>query len=99
MNQHVGSLEFDLRLPGLESRKAKRAVIKPIIEGAYRRYRVASSEVGDHDEWQRASLGFAAVGPEYSQVADILDEVERFVWSFPEVEVLHVIRSWIDRDV
>jgi uncharacterized protein YlxP (DUF503 family) len=27
---------------------------------------------------------------------EVLDEVERFVWSFPEVEVLSQRRSWLD---
>jgi len=48
--------------------------------------------VDHHDKWQRASLGFAAVGGEPGHVEAVLRAVERFVWSFPEVEVLEA--SW-----
>jgi len=54
--------------------------------------------VGDQDLWQRTSLGMAAVAATPAHVKDVLDEVERFVWSFPEVEVLDARRSWLDLD-
>jgi uncharacterized protein YlxP (DUF503 family) len=81
----------DLRLPQSHSLKEKRAVIKPILEGARRRYQVAAAEVGFQEKWQRALLGFSCVGTTGDGHAHgVLDNVERFVWSFPEVEVLHV---------
>lgn len=92
----AAALSADLRLPGLHSLKEKRAVITPILEGSRRRYRVASAEVGHHDSWQRAELGFAVVARTESHVRDILDEVERFVWSFPEVEVVAMSRQWTE---
>ena len=86
----VGALEVDLHLPSCHSLKEKRAVIRPILDGARNRFRVASSEVAFQDRWQRAVLGFSCVGPDGDgHVSDVLDRVERFVWSFPEVEVLN----------
>jgi len=93
---HVGALAFDLHLPEVHSLKEKRAVIRPILDGARNRYRVAAAEVGAHDKWQRARLGVAAVAGTPGHVAEILDEVERFVWSFPEVEVVDAERSWVE---
>jgi uncharacterized protein YlxP (DUF503 family) len=95
---HVLSLRIDLRIPISESLKAKRSTITPIVEGARRRYRVASAEVGRQDDHHRAELGFAAVSGSARQAGAIIDEVERFVWSFPEVEVLGVERSWLEED-
>ncbi|HUR18086.1 MAG TPA: DUF503 domain-containing protein [Acidimicrobiales bacterium] len=93
---HVGALEFDLHLPQCRSLKEKRAVVRPIIQGARRRYHVAAAEVGRHDQWQRAVVGVAAVAGTAGHVVDVLDEVERFVWSFPEVEVVSAERRWLD---
>ena len=93
----VGSLEVDLHLPDCRSLKAKRAVIKPIIEGARRRYNVAVAEVGFQDKWQRTKLGVAVVASTERHAAEVLDEVERFVWSFPEVRVLDIGRHWLER--
>ncbi len=56
---------------------------------------VAAAEVGHHDRWQRAEVGMAAIGPSVGHVEDILDEVERFVWSHPNVEVLVCERHWV----
>jgi uncharacterized protein YlxP (DUF503 family) len=65
-------------------------VIRPILEGARRRYQVAAAEVGFQDKWQRALLGMACVGGGAGHPQEVLTKVERFVWSFPEIEVLHV---------
>lgn len=63
-------------------------MVKPILEGARRRFAVSAAEVGHQDKWQRAELGFALVGPDAGHLGDVLAGVERFVWSFPEAEVL-----------
>jgi uncharacterized protein YlxP (DUF503 family) len=89
-------VRFDLRLPACRSLKDKRSVIKPILDGARHRYAVAAAEVGEHDKWQRASLGMAAVAATPAHAAEVLDAVERFVWSFPEVDVLETERTWAD---
>jgi uncharacterized protein YlxP (DUF503 family) len=72
----------------VRSLKEKRAVIRPILDGARQRFRVAAAEVAFQDKWQRASLGFAHVAAEGHHVSEVLTKVENFVWSFPEVEVL-----------
>jgi uncharacterized protein len=89
-------VRFDLHLPACHSLKEKRAVITPILEGCRRRYTVAAAEVDFHDKWQRAALGVAAVSSSPKHVDEVLDAVERFVWSFPEVEVVEAERSWAD---
>ena len=91
-------LVVDLRLPLADSLKAKRAIITPILEGARRRHRVAVSEVGFQDEWRRSELAFATVASSETQAREVLDAVDRFVWSFPEVEVLAGRRSWLDEE-
>ncbi|MDQ3305099.1 MAG: DUF503 domain-containing protein [Actinomycetota bacterium] len=93
---HAAAVEFDLHIPEARSLKAKRSVVKPIVEGLQRRYRVAAAEVGYLEQWQRTSVGVAAVAATAGHVGDILDEVERFVWSHPEIQVLSCSRSWLD---
>lgn len=85
---YVAHLEVELHIPLSHSLKDKRAVVRPILDGARRRFQVAAAEVGYQGKWQRTSLGFAAVGGELDHLAEVLERVERFVWSFPEVEVL-----------
>jgi len=92
---HAAALEVDLRLPHSTSLKDKRAVLRSVLDGARNRYRVASAEVGHQDLRQRALVGFAAVAGTPSHVTEVLDEVERFVWSFPDVEVITTDRTWL----
>ncbi len=93
---HVAAVEFDLHIPESHSLKAKRSVVKSLVEGMRRRYQVAAAEVGHHQQWQRALLGAAVVASTAGHVVEVLDEVERFVWSHPEVQVLSSTRSWLD---
>jgi uncharacterized protein YlxP (DUF503 family) len=92
----VASLKFELFLPDCHTLKQKRAVVRPIVEGLRRRYRVASAEVGALEKWQRADIGVAVVAGTQAHVLDVLGEVERFVWSFPQVQVLDSHRSWLE---
>ena len=85
-----------MRLPQSHSLKEKRAVVKTILQGAMRRYGVAAAEVDHQDTWQRATFGFAVVSGSSSHAQEVLDAVERFVWSFPEVEVIDASMQWVD---
>ena len=92
---HAAALSLDLHLPHSHSLKDKRAIIKPILEGCHRRFRVAAAEVDHQDRWQRAVLAVAAVSGTPGHLEEVLDRVERFVWSFPEVEVVSCDRRWM----
>jgi len=52
--------------------------------------------VEHHEQWQRAGIGVAAVSSSISHLEEILDAVDRFVWSHPDVEVLSAERSWLE---
>ena len=54
------------------------------------------AEVDHHEQWQRAGIGVAAVSSSFSHLEEILDAVDRFVWSHPDVEVLSAERSWLE---
>ena len=89
-------MAVDLRLPQSHSLKEKRAVVKTILQGAARRFGVAAAEVDHQDKWQRAMLGFACVSGTEAHAREVLDSVERFVWSFPEVEVVDTTVLWME---
>ena len=42
-------------------------------------------------------MGLAAVAASVGHVDEVLDQVERFIWSNPDVEVLGAERRWLDR--
>lgn len=90
------ALELELHLPSCRSLKAKRALVRPIVDRVRSRHPVAIAEVGGLDRWQRAVLGVAAVGAAPSAVTDQLDRVERLVWSTADVEVVRSDRTWLE---
>ena len=65
----VGSSTIELRIPGSDSLKAKRRVVKSIKERVQNQFRVAIAEVDRLDDWQRATLGVACVSND-SRLAD-----------------------------
>jgi len=95
---HVLALVCDLRVPSSGSRKDKRAVVRTICDGARHRFAVAAAETGHQDLVARAELCFVTASGAPSQATEVIDAVERFVWSFPEVEVVGTERAWTEFD-
>lgn len=93
---HVAALRVTIRLPQSASLKAKRSVVRHLVDASRQRFGVSASEVDEHDRWQLAVLGFATVAPSASHATELLDRTERFVWSHPEVEVVETTRHWLD---
>ena len=92
----VLAVEADLHINESRSLKAKRQMIRPIVDGARHRFGVAAAEVGYQDQWQRALLGFAVVAGTVKHAEEVIDAVDRFVWSRPDVEVLSMDRRWLE---
>jgi uncharacterized protein len=90
------ALTMEIHIPASGSLKAKRKVVRHLLETCRSRYGVAVAEIEHQDRWQRAGLGFAAVGSAPAHVQGVLDSVERYVWSHPEVEVLEQTRCWLE---
>jgi uncharacterized protein YlxP (DUF503 family) len=52
--------------------------------------------VAEQERWQRATVAMAVVSGTESHAREVLDAVERFVWSFPEVEVIDARLRWME---
>ncbi len=94
----MAAMILDVRLPGSRSLKEKRSVLRPLLERLQRRFGVSVAEVSHQDLWQRAALGVAVVSGSVSVPAQLLDDVERFVWAQPDIEVIEVRRYWLETD-
>jgi uncharacterized protein YlxP (DUF503 family) len=93
---YVVALEVQIRIVGARSLKDKRQVVKSVLDGARNRFAVSAAEVDAHDMWQRGVLGFAVVAPSASRAEELIDAVERWVWSRPDLEVVAAERSWLE---
>jgi uncharacterized protein YlxP (DUF503 family) len=92
----VLALEVEAHLPHARSLKDKRQVLRSILDTARTRLSVAAAEVDHQDRWQRTTLGFATVSGTASHAADVIDEVERLVWSQAGLDVVRAERVWLD---
>lgn len=95
---YVLAMEVELRIALARSLKDKRQVVKGLLEAPKRRFGVSAAEVGAQDSWQRAVLGYAVVASSVRGAEDVLDSVESFIWSHPEVDVVTAERTWLEPD-
>jgi len=94
----VLALVAKLHCEASQSLKQKRGLIKPIIEGTRQRFSVSVAEVAGQDTWQRCDIGVAIVSGTARVAEQLADDVERFIWSFPDVTVLGIDRQWMELD-
>ena len=91
---HVAVVRFQLHIPQSRSLKQKRAAVKPVVEGLRHRFALSVAEVDHQDKWQRSTIGLAVVSGSQAHAAEVVDAVERWVWSRPDVEVSRFERHW-----
>lgn len=75
----VGACRITLAIPGNDSLKGKRAVVRPILDRVRARFNVAAAEVAAMDHHQRAILGFAVVSNDRSHAQSMIDTIASFV--------------------
>jgi hypothetical protein len=86
----VGSAKIELRIPGSESLKAKRRVVKSLKDRLAARFAVAVAEVDRLDDWQRATLGVACVSNDARLVDAVLSRVVDWIEGSADVLVIDV---------
>jgi uncharacterized protein YlxP (DUF503 family) len=95
---HAAAVTFDLHVPESRSLKAKRSVVRPIVDGLRHRFHLSVAETGHLDQWQRAEIGVAIVAASDDRVLEILTTVERFVAGAEGAELLGTEIAWLDPD-
>ena len=70
-------------------------MLKPIVEGLRHRFSLSVAEVAYQDKWQRAVVGVAVVAESHQHARAVVESVERWVWSRPDVEVTDFDCQWV----
>jgi uncharacterized protein YlxP (DUF503 family) len=84
----VGIIKLELWIPESTSLKAKRSVVKKVIERTRSRFNVTVAEVDKQDVYGRGVIGFAMVGSDQRYVNGALDKILDFVEGLAVAEVL-----------
>lgn len=69
----IGVLQFELLVPGAESLKDKRAVVRSVRDKLSRELRISVAEVGNHDNHTVAVMGAALVATDGPRAHELLD--------------------------
>jgi len=90
----VGVCQILLSLPGVTSLKAKRSIVRKVLDRTKNRFNVSAAEVGQQDAHRRATLGFAVVSGDRRHANSMLDSIASFVsWRKRAFEGQTVSRS------
>lgn len=95
----AAALRIELRIPEARSLKAKRAALRPIVEGLRSLASVSVAEVDHHDAWQRSTIGVAVVASDARRLDRLLDAVRRYVDDRLDVEVVEMGLAFLEDPV
>ncbi|MBI1820511.1 MAG: DUF503 domain-containing protein [Nitrospirae bacterium] len=84
----IGILSVSIHIPGSQSLKDKRQVIKSVMERTRNKFNVAIAEIGDNNLWQKAVLGIVCIGNEKKFINQVIDSVLNFIRSFPSLSLI-----------
>ena len=76
---HVAALRIEFHIPEAASRKDKRRVVRPLVEGLRRMASLSVAEVDHHDAWQRSAVGVAIVAPDARALEELVRRVRDYV--------------------
>lgn len=75
-------------MPGITSLKAKRSIVRRVLDRTANRFNVAVAEVGQQDIHRQAVLGFAVVSSDRRHASSMLESIADFVESSTDAVVL-----------
>jgi len=84
----LGVVKLELVIAASRSLKAKRSVVKKIIERTRSRFNVAMSEVDKQDIYTRAVIGYAVVGSDHKYVNGAVDKILDFIEGLAVADVI-----------
>lgn len=84
----VAIVQVELFLPESNSLKAKRSIIRSLIQKLRNKFNVSVAEVDGLDKWQRATIGIAAVSNETKVLEKVAQEVIKLLENEDRAEVI-----------
>lgn len=88
-----GIVELTLDIPGASSLKDKRQVVRSLMDRIRRDFKVAISEVGDQELWNRATLGIACVSNDAVHAESIFTKIRSVLDRGANSEIIEWLQS------
>ena len=84
----VGVLHVECTLPGTQSLKDKRRILKSLLDRLHHRFHVAAAEVAHQDSWRRAGLAIAYISTDARHADQVLAHVAHAIDRHADLVVL-----------
>lgn len=84
----VGTLKFEIIIPGSNSLKDKRKVIRSLQDKIKSKFNVSIAEIDYQDKWQRAIIGLCFVNSEKKEIENISQKIKDIFFENGDVLIL-----------
>ncbi len=85
----TGICRIRLHLPGNESLKEKRRIVKSMLARVRNQFNVSIAETDDLDLWQMATLGMSCVSNSHHHADEIITKAVNYIEQcYPELEIV-----------
>ena len=85
----IGVCSVELHLPGCNSLKDKRSILKPLLNRLHREFNLATAEIAHHEVWQTAQVALVTVTNDAGYAHSMLERTVHWVESHhPGIEVV-----------
>jgi uncharacterized protein YlxP (DUF503 family) len=91
----VALMTWELHLPGCQSLKDKRHVLKSLKDRLHNRFNVSAAETDHQDLWQRAELTVGVVSTDRGHAERVLREVDRVIAAESAARVIDTSASYL----
>ena len=93
----VGICSVTFRIHGCRSLKEKRSIVKALVRKVQNNFNASVAEVGAHDIYQKAEIGFSLVGTDQrvinsksDKILNMLDDTGLAEFVDSELEIIHL---------
>lgn len=93
---HIAVLQFDLLIPGAQSLKDKRRVVRSVKDRLHREHLVSVAEVRHLEDHARAGMALAAVNRDARYLQGVLDTITDKLRKLPEAQLGYCEREVLD---
>ena len=91
----VGLLRLDVHVPGAQSLKDKRSVLKSLKDRLHHRFNVSVAETAHQELWQRAELTASVVSTDRRHAESVLREADRLVAGADGARIVDTSTSYL----
>ncbi len=91
----IGSRIFELHIPGCQSLKEKRSVVKSLKKRLRNKFNVSVAEIDHQNLWQRTTIAVVAVNSNGAYLNGLLDKILTMIESERRITILTVETEYL----